>query len=775
MIGQLTAVSLIALTLVSAVTSDAVRFRADAGAYVNWQFKLKPRTGVEDVSVISLNWEPFFMVENPDGLQKEDFGVEIKSGEGEFVAIEEQPRLRGGKYHYDINIVPCEEQSIRFFVKDGEGDPVYFLYPEVIAASTNEDIAKSSFELSPVQDGSAVVSGDEVRLSWSPSKCATSYLLTGLETEEREVSGTEESLALSSLTEECRQYDVYVTAVNGDKYSDSLLLPSIPTRPSTTAVDSLKVDLFPSQNSLTARWNGHKSMPCVTTYSVRLCEEGGECQDTVTLTVDQGLSYVEFNSQQELTECSNYELFIKPEYPETDMKELGLKFTTSSPEPSDLSTILSSVSAIMTSEQSVLVSWQGGKCVSHYKVFQQAVTSPPTDQWDEVADLPSQAGLQHQLTLPGVPCTQFKYAVTALIDGTETEKVEAQETVDIPLKKDEPYTATGLSTTVSPSSLEVTWDHPRCVESYRVQACPLTPQGPQTEDCQQITVTPEEDSTHVMGLVDQLEPCTDYQLDIFATTGGQEIAGASSSTFRSEAPEIVEPASFSLNQLDLSFEPVVCATKYKVYEKIGEEPEQMIKEIDGTSVSIASPPACSDHRYAVAAVVGDSEGPKTKFEVVKVAPKNDEQPTLQVGDGNNNTIEVKILAPNANMECEVESYQVRYQTLGEDADEEFTSAELSDGIIVLTEVDNKMVEGRIKYLDYDWSPWTESQKTEENQSTQESKGMLVPVVIVVLLVVVILVTVIFFIVRRKKRSQNKYNCDNGDKSETKKLNGDGDP
>ena len=133
----------------------------------------------------------------------------------------------------------------------------------------------------------------------------------------------------------------------------------------------------------------------------------------------------------------------------------------------------------------------------------------------------------------------------------------------------------------------------------------------------------------------------------------------------------------------------------------------------------------------MAAVVGDNEGPKTKFEVVKVAPKNDEQPTLQVGDGNNNTIEVKILAPNANMECEVswrrqiltifsyknthtqvESYQVRYQTLGEDADEEFTSAELSDGIIVLTEVDNKMVEGRIKYLDYDWSPWTESQKTE---------------------------------------------------------------
>merc|ERR1712241_1164068 len=112
----------------------------------------------------------------------------------------------------------------------------------------------------------------------------------------------------------------------------------------------------------------------------------------------------------------------------------------------------------------------------------------------------------------------------------------------------------------------------------------------------------------------------------------------------------------------------------------------------------------------------------------------------------NNTIEVKILAPNDNLECEVELYQVKYQTLGEDVDEEFSSAVLSEGRIVLTEVDNKMVEGRIKYLGYEWSPWTESQQTK--------KGLLVPVVIVVLVVVVILITaLIFFIVRRKKRSQ----------------------
>ena len=58
MIGHLT----IALTLISVVTSDAVRFKADAGENAHWQFKQKPRSGAEDVSVISLEWEPSSMV-----------------------------------------------------------------------------------------------------------------------------------------------------------------------------------------------------------------------------------------------------------------------------------------------------------------------------------------------------------------------------------------------------------------------------------------------------------------------------------------------------------------------------------------------------------------------------------------------------------------------------------------------------------------------------------------------------------------------------------------
>ena len=174
MIGP-AAVSLIVLSVISAVSSDTVSFREDAGKNVNWQFKLKPRSGVKDVSVISLDWEPSSMVESSGGLQQKDFGVLIKSGEGEFEAIQEEPRLRGGKYLYDINIVPCEEQHIRFSVRSADGETAYFDYPETIPASNDEEIASSSFELSPAQDGNVVEDGDQLTFNWSPSKCPSDF------------------------------------------------------------------------------------------------------------------------------------------------------------------------------------------------------------------------------------------------------------------------------------------------------------------------------------------------------------------------------------------------------------------------------------------------------------------------------------------------------------------------------------------------------------------------------------------------------------------------
>ena len=55
----------------------------------------------------------------------------------------------------------------------------------------------------------------------------------------------------------------------------------------------------------------------------------------------------------------------------------------------------------------------------------------------------------------------------------------------------------------------------------------------------------------------------------------------------------------------------------------------------------------------MAAVVGDSEGPKTSYLQAEVAPESEEKPSLELVEEYNNTIEVQILAPNVNMKCQV--------------------------------------------------------------------------------------------------------------------------
>jgi len=67
-----------------------------------------------------------------------------------------------------------------------------------------------------------------------------------------------------------------------------------------------------------------------------------------------------------------------------------------------------------------------------------------------------------------------------------------------------------------------------------------------------------------------------------------------------------------------------------------------------------------------------------------------------------------------------------------------------------------------------WSPWISTQNPIPEIVVEDGNSILVPIVIGVLVAVVVLLIVIFFIVKRK-RSQDKYEAENGDGSESKKL------
>ena len=582
--------SLIALTLISPVTSDKPKFRDDAAERVTWKFKDKPRKGI-DVSVVLLDWEPSSMIENNGGISKNDLGVEIRAGDnGEFLAVEKEPRLKGGKYSYDINIVPCLDQHIRFSAKNEDGI-TYFDFPTVIPASSSEDIASSSYDLMPAQDGKVEQSDDMLTVSWSPTQCASSYLVNfqgSGDMVEREVTDTSLDLNLAELVEECGQYDVTVTAVREEMFSDSHFISTVSTAPAASSVDQLEVEMFPESQSVMARWYGYKSMPCVSKYSVSLCAEDGSCEDSVSLTLDDSLAYVQFSSKKILTECSSYSLLIKPEYDGQQLEEKRVAFRTRSPAVAEVSSVMSPVSVEVRPDQQVHVTWPQIKCASHYRVYQQAVTSPPASEWDFVTNTTFP-----EVNIPGVPCTQYIYGVRAVLDGEESEIVKAAEPVMTPLDSSEPYTAPGLTVAASTSSVEVSWDHASCVETYRLQLCP--PHG----DCVEQVLTST--SSHVHGRVEDLAPCTTYNLHIFATTDGKEIQGAASSMLQTEAPAPVAPENFSLvedpvsQKLELTWSGQECVTQYKVHAVLDQdEATQQVTSLRSLAISNLLP--CTDYK-----------------------------------------------------------------------------------------------------------------------------------------------------------------------------------
>lgn len=785
MIKQLiVVVCVLALSAISPVVSDKPQFKPDAATKVTWKFKEKPRSGT-DVSVIFLDWEPSLMIENPGRFTKQDFGVEIKSGDGAFTAVEKDPRMKRGKYSYNINIVPCEDQQIRFFAKNEDGTS-YFIHPDIIQASNNADIASSSFKLSSPQGGKVEETEGLLTVTWSPSKCASSYLVvfqSSGDPVEKEVADTRLELNMKDLTETCGQYEVSVTAVMEEKWSDTHYISTVSTAPDMSAVDQLEVETSPTQNSVVARWYGYKSMPCVSKYSVALCGEDGEdCEESVSVTLDDSLAYLEFSSKPSLTECSPYTLVIKPEYELQELKEKRVSFLTKSPGLADVSSLMSPVSAVMSSDQHVLVTWRGVKCATEYHVYQQVVSSPPATDWDLVTTTTATT-----TTVQGVPCTEYIYGVRAVTDGEESEIVKAEEPIMISLNDAEPYSAPGLSLSPTTSSLELTWDHARCVQSYRLRVCPAG----DTEHCLEQMMSPKSPSgSHMTGVVEDLSPCTAYDLQIFANTADKEIREAAVFTFKTEAPASIAPEDFTVledpvsKKVQLNFSPQSCVTEYAVYEMADQEQSMLIKKTDTNSATIDLPQPCTEYRFAVSALVGETEGPKTEFIGEKVPPRNGKEstPSLHIYQKYNNTVELQLVSPDFNQKCEVESYELKYRSLGEDTESEVTipSTDLVEGNIIIIDdfpqtVDNgMMIEGRIKYAGYDWSPWISSQSKVPDIVVEEGNGIIVPIVIGAMVALVIILAIIFFMVRRKKVSQNKYNCDNGDTSESKKLNGEGD-
>merc|ERR1712106_792330 len=91
-----------------------------------------------------------------------------------------------------------------------------------------------------------------------------------------------------------------------------------------------------------------------------------------------------------------------------------------------------------------------------------------------------------------------------------------------PIDNAVPYVASNLIFEPSTDSIELSWDHAKCITSYRIKICQ---DGSDEENCLEENRIIEDASTHnLTEKIENLSPCSAYSMQIFATTDEEELS-----------------------------------------------------------------------------------------------------------------------------------------------------------------------------------------------------------------------------------------------------------
>ena len=493
-----------------------------------------------------------------------------------------------GKYNYVIDIVPCVDHVIQLYAKNNEGISYFDGFANTIPASSAEDISRSTYVLQTPTNArhETVNSGDSVVVYWDPVQCAKSYGVEFRGADETITKTSDETKYEMTELDQCSEYDIYVYAIIEDVvFSDFSDAGTVQTLPSVKAGSKIDPQVTATQNSVHISWNGHSALSCVDTYLVTLCPLTGECHEPAQVRRDVHMSSVDFTADG-LDTCTDYDVTIKPEYPDMNIVPQEFSFHTAFPDPAELVSELGNVTAVSGANQQVTVSWSSVSCAPTYNVYQYLLDG--NSDWELVGSTDKES-----LEFAGVPCTEYKYGVRVVLDGEQSDIVETEDSVVTPLAGDAFYPPK-LEINSYPTRFDFSWDHASCISSYNVQLCTLG------GECQ-VTDPVISDDGHVDTSFPDLEFCSDYSLKISASTGDNVLPGETI-TVRTVAPHPAAPENLNYelndkaNAIKLSYDPVVCATGYKIYQILEGDQTEVVTETNDNIVSLDSPPPCSDFR-----------------------------------------------------------------------------------------------------------------------------------------------------------------------------------
>ena len=140
-----------------------------------------------------------------------------------------------------------------------------------------------------------------------------------------------------------------------------------------------------------------------------------------------------------------------------------------------------------------------------------------------------------------------------------------EETVMTNIDSDVIFTPPNIKMNVSSHSAQLSWDHRKCITSYRIRLCSLA--TVQCYEAQEV-VTSSDDRGHVSHTIGDLEPCSEYSLSIHPSTQEGELDSAALSLV-TRPPPPRPPASVEVglnprgDKVDITWSKVQCATGYR--------------------------------------------------------------------------------------------------------------------------------------------------------------------------------------------------------------------
>ena len=139
-----------------------------------------------------------------------------------------------------------------------------------------------------------------------------------------------------------------------------------------------------------------------------------------------------------------------------------------------------------------------------------------------------------------------------------------EETVMTNIDSDVIFTPPNIKINVSSYAAHLSWDHRKCITGYRIRLCSLA--SVQCYEAQE--VTSDDDRGHVTHTISDLEPCSEYSLNIHPSTAEGELDSQSLSLV-TRPPPPRPPASVEVglnsrgDKVDITWSKVQCATGYR--------------------------------------------------------------------------------------------------------------------------------------------------------------------------------------------------------------------